>query len=508
MNQESIEQWDMFEIRIDGPDSGNPFLEIQFKTVFTCEEISIEIIGFYDGNGVYKARFMPTKVGMWHYYTHSNNADLDKITGKFLCVEPSADNHGPVNVHNLYHFSYADGTPYYPFGTTCYAWTHQDNTLEEMTLRTLSQKPFNKIRMCVFPKYYPFNHNEPIYYPFLTTEDGKNDYTRFNPLFFQHFEERIKQLGKLGIEAEIIIWHPYDHWGYSQMDEESDYRYLRYLIARCAAFRNIWWSLANEYDFLLNVKPIERWAQFFKILKEEDVFQHLRSIHNGDPNMNYDHSKEEVTHVCIQNWDVKHIKEWRNTYKKPIINDELEYEGDIPFFWGNISTQEAIHRLWIMVVNGGYAGHGETYMHPKDILWWSKGGVLHGHSWKGFGFLREIIEAAPMSGLTPIADEITNGIFPPELTQWYWTRISGGMSAGYYLIYLGEHQMHTLPVWLDTVDYSIDIIDTQEMTISKGKLVPYDDTVMGINPFIENLKPTLQINIPAKPFLAIQIKKK
>ena len=57
-----------------------------------------------------------------------------------------------------------------------------------------------------------------------------------------------------------------------------------------------------------------------------------------------------------------------------------------------------------MVVNGGYAGHGETYMHPDDILWWSKGGVLHGESWKRFRFLRQIIEDMPPGGLAPQAD--------------------------------------------------------------------------------------------------------
>jgi hypothetical protein len=37
--------------------------------------------------------------------------------------------------------------------------------LEEQTLETLSTAPFNKMRMCVFPKHYTFNHNEPELYP-------------------------------------------------------------------------------------------------------------------------------------------------------------------------------------------------------------------------------------------------------------------------------------------------------------------------------------------------------
>ncbi len=34
-----------------------------------------------------------------------------------------------------------------------------------------------------------------------------------------------------------------------------------------------------------------------------------------------------------------------------------------------------VRRFWETAVRGGYCGHGETYLHPEDILWWSKGGV-------------------------------------------------------------------------------------------------------------------------------------
>jgi hypothetical protein len=33
---------------------------------------------------------------------------------------------------------------------------------------------------------------------------------------------------------------------------------MRYLAARLGAYRNVWWSLANEYDFLIDVKPVAK----------------------------------------------------------------------------------------------------------------------------------------------------------------------------------------------------------------------------------------------------------
>ena len=499
-----IARWDIFELALNGPGGGNPFHDVTLSAKFSYQNRVVEVDGFYDGEGVYRIRFMPDTVGKWSYITKCNVSVLDGKTGHFLCVEASQGNHGPVYVKDTFHFAYADGTPYYPFGTTCYAWTHQGDVLEEQTLETLKSTTFNKMRMCVFPKDYIYNKNEPIYYPFERDDKGVSDLSRFNPAFFQHFEKRVGQLCEMGIEADIIIFHPYDRWGYCDMEAEEDYHYLRYLIARLSAYRNVWWSLANEYDFLLDVKPMTQWDRFFHILEEKDAYQHLRSIHNGNVTMNYDHTKPWVTHVCIQNWDVKRVKDWREAYRKPVINDECEYEGNIPRPWGNISGKELVHRFWIMVVNGGYAGHGETFMHPEDVLWWSKGGGLQGESWQRIDFLHEIIVDMPPGGLTPMAD------------KWQWTRVSSGINGEYRLIYFGEHQPVEWAVGLpmEDGDYDIDLIDTWNMTITsleKGPL-PVSPPTRQKKTDKQVVKPKPEaafgVKLPGKPYMALRIRPK
>ena len=74
---------------------------------------------------------MPAQEGKWSYRTHSNAAALNGQTGSFCCTAPVPNNHGPVRVRHQYHFGYEDGTPYFPFGTTCYAWIHQGDALEQ-----------------------------------------------------------------------------------------------------------------------------------------------------------------------------------------------------------------------------------------------------------------------------------------------------------------------------------------------------------------------------------------
>ena len=68
-------------------------------------------------------------------------------------------------------------------------------------------------------------------------------------------------------------------------------------------------------------------------------------------------------------------------------------------------VQELVHRFWRGTVAGCYVGHGETYLHPDDVLWWFKGGVLHGESAARIAFLRRILESAPAGGLEPEVPE-------------------------------------------------------------------------------------------------------
>jgi hypothetical protein len=333
------------------------------------------------------------------------------VRGEFSCTAPSATNHGPVRVANQFHFSYEDGTPYIPVGTTCYVWNLQGDDLEDRTLKTLEGAPFNKMRMCVFPKRYSFNLNEPENYPFpgevirksdqpaswsfTTTETPPVwDFSRFNPVYFRHLEQRILDLRQREIEADLIVFHPYDSgaWGFDRMPAEVNDRYLRYLVARLSAFRNLWWSFANEYD-LFPERTMADWDHYFQLVQQEDPYNHLRSIHNCGSF--YDHTKSWVTHCSVQNGVITRVPAWRQKYKKPVVIDECGYEGNIHMSWGDLSPEEMVIRFWLGFTLGAYVGHGETYVNPEEVLWWSKGGQLHGESVSRIAFLRKSLNRRP-----------------------------------------------------------------------------------------------------------------
>jgi hypothetical protein len=157
-----VEQWSVFEIELKGPSTGNPYRDVELEAVFLNGEENIRVPGFYDGEGIYRIRFSPKTLGNWTYRIKSNEAELSGQTGEFKAVAPTGENHGPVNIVNTFYLQYADGTPFYAVGTTAYQWTSVKQDVQAKTLETLAESPFNKIRMCVFPKSYRYgNESEP-----------------------------------------------------------------------------------------------------------------------------------------------------------------------------------------------------------------------------------------------------------------------------------------------------------------------------------------------------------
>jgi len=496
----TVERWDIFELVVTGPTDGNPFAEQSIRGEFAGSGETAHVDGFYDGDGRYIVRFMPSIVGEYNY-TVTASFLAEALTGTFTVTPAQENNHGPVRVHNTYHFVYEDGTPYYSIGTTCYVWDLQSDERIAETLESLKNSAFNKIRFCIFPKHYDYNLREPRSYPYVGTpmdssvltrdnfgrynelsEGNDWDFFRFNPEHFRHIEWCILQLQKLGIEADIIVMHPYDRWGFSNMTAEQDDFYWKYVIARFAAFRNVWWSLANEYDILRH-KTIADWERYAAIICEKDPYHHLRSIHHCL--QMYDHTRPWITHCSIQRNDLykcaELVDQYRTRFGKPVVLDEIAYEGNIQHGWGNITGEEMLRRFWEGAVRGGYPGHGETYLNEENVLWWSHGGPLRGESHKRFALLHKILSETPGVGLKPYNFSWDMPCGVPE---------EGGHGK-YYLIYLSFMQPSFKEFYFDdTTPLRVKVIDTWNMT--------EEDRGVFTGRF--------RVELPAKQYMAIQIR--
>jgi hypothetical protein len=416
----SVERWGRFELELGGNSGGeNPYLDSPFEAAFIHEESGTATLaaGFCDGEGVFRLRFMPERLGRYSYRTSSRHRSLDGVEGGFECVPAGKDNHGPVRVAKRFHFSYADGKPCFVMGSTAYAWTCRPREVRAQTLASLSAYGFNKVRMLFFPKRYIGSFGdvdisyEPPEYPF-PGEPGAFDFTRFNPSYFRNFEERVQDLMDRGVEADVILFHPYDsdrHWGIdSGMNHADQIRYLRYLMGRLSAYRNVWWSLANEYDVTTDsggrtvITPEAKdWDGLGEFVRANDPFGHPISIHNIPFGWIYP-DRPWLSHVSYQHPDTYTLLlELKARYGKPVVDDEYQYEGNIRDNWGNSDAETTVERHWRSAMASGYASHGEVFASPENRrdIFWAYGGTLRGQSPERLAFMKSIFEDLPFQDM-------------------------------------------------------------------------------------------------------------
>jgi hypothetical protein len=60
-----VEKWDFFELELRAQAPGNPFPDVNLEAEFTHNHRTVKVTGFYDGEGIYRARFMPDIEGAW-----------------------------------------------------------------------------------------------------------------------------------------------------------------------------------------------------------------------------------------------------------------------------------------------------------------------------------------------------------------------------------------------------------------------------------------------------------
>ena len=540
-------QYETWEWKHTGAAPAGSQVEIDLTGIFRTGREEVRVKGFYAGEGEYRLRFLPEKAETYQYEIVSESLGI-RESGT-LCVEPAdPGRHGPVRPKGTALFC-ADGTRFASFGTTVYALANQSEALIEETLETLQSAPFNKLRTCVFPKHYAYNANNPRYYPFgvraghqekdfsaeglpiFPTKKGDSDgyWDTERPCFgyWEHLESVLRRLDGMGIEVDLILFHNYDRWGFSNMSRADNLRYLDYLLRRLAAFPNIWWSMANEYDLCFD-KTDEDFTAFEDFIAANDPYGHPLSNHNCF--RMWDASSRNITHVSFQTKELTRVSELMQKFRKPVLVDECRYEGNIPEFWGNLSGQEMVRSFWRVTVQGGFCTHGETYLpdmpqgrlatrtEEKDVVWWAKGGRLNGQSPARIAFLRGIIESLP-GPLEPVSggfaefahmeDEtlrVTISRFPDgfqsflnsiarmdrlerELFYAVEYNYEGHCGDEAFLTYLDDQcaALYEMNLPEDRL-YCVDVIDTWEMT---------RHTVL------RDAKGRIKVSLPGKPYMAV-----
>jgi hypothetical protein len=404
-----VECWGIFELALP-PVASVPGGEFAGKVIFSKGSRVREVDVFIDNSGGYQARFMPDEQGEWLYQINSDSVDYENGygSGRLYCTVPIEGNLGPVGVVNDKDFCYADGTPYYPFGTTCLNGFRREHM--ESTLASMATAPFNKVR--------------------ISLDSSLVDFTVL--------EEVLVRLMELGVQAELLLD--------CGSGEPPAAAFVQHVVIRLAAYRNIWWSLhLHGEQASLEFNKLE----LLRILEEHDPYHHLITIHSSTPEKDYGHGS--LTHVSLQGMDPSQVAYYARLHRKPILMEVCGCEGDAPTLWGSLPGEEMVNRVWESICRGGYAGHGEMFIQPDGRSWHHDGGSLQGSAVTRIAFLRRILEEAPL-GL--------------RYMPVFYDAATIGCEGEYYLQYFGIHRFPSRELHLPEGRYNVEIIDVWNMTVT------------------------------------------
>lgn len=368
-------KWSVDEITLTSARAyANPYTEVQLSARFMGPGgASQTVLGFWDGDRTFRIRFTPAVEGKWSYKTSSNDPGMDGRTGSLQCVRAQSGNHGFVrrDASHPYYWIFDDGTRYLMVGTTYYEMIAAalDNDSWKTSVDNVAAYGIDKIRFRMHQKICG-NRTDP--HPCSSPYGQDHDH-----LNLEHFRaaDRVVQylLGK-GVIADLM---PFDSATNFYGTDEQDERFLKYVLARYAAYPNVIWCLSNEY-MIVKSKTDAFWNRAGAMVREDDPNfargADLRplSIHccgkgsGATSSKFYFYDQPWPVHAILQTGrkvpgDAVQPAILANLgHNMPVVDDESGYMGDRLGQWRD-GYDPAWHRqtLWAIYMAGASASTGD-----------------------------------------------------------------------------------------------------------------------------------------------------
>jgi hypothetical protein len=341
-------KWQKYEIVFNSSVTyENPLQDVMFMKVsfFSPSGRTKTINAFWDGNDLWKARFMPDETGLWSYETScsdSKNSGLNKKKGTFLVKKANdARNivlHGPV-IHpaGTYYLTHSDGTPF--FYLACTAWNGALKSTDEEWDKYLKQRADNNYSAIQFvtTQWRGGNSNSQGQVAF----EGCGR-IRINPEFFKLMDKKIDRINDYGlVAAPVILWTLQTGQGRElspgyYLPDDQAILLAKYIVARYGANHVIWllggdgfytgqyeqrWKTIGRAVFdgshqgIVTLHPSGKsWiGEVYKDEKWLDIIGYQSSHNNAEGTVNW------ITQGPMSN-------NWANLPPRPIINLEPNYE--------------------------------------------------------------------------------------------------------------------------------------------------------------------------------------
>jgi len=393
----------VIEIPFQGPRckaADAPARDMEFWVRFRHEggEPEYTVHGFYDGDGkggrrgdVFKVRFCPTKAGKWTLAeVHSDNKRLSGQRRGDVVVATSSDHPGfwlvdPETPGGRW-YKRSDGSHPYIFGNTHYAFLSQMNDRGPRSGNIAADVAanagyFNKIRFSIHCCRYP----NPEAKPFLD-DDGKptddGDFShRPNPEWFhQRVDVAVRTAWQEDIIADLIVNGPDTRQARSILragrNNGDATPILRYVAARYGSYPNVWFCLSNEWDIKNPNYTADEIRRFGAALRTHLPYPTPVSVHgkprtwpkdlNAPPAWNDHVIIQSKIRTLARSADAIADSHAAGGGDRPVINDELGYEGKGDRF----TRDDVIEGHLGAFLGGGYGTSGYKPASKKGHYFW------------------------------------------------------------------------------------------------------------------------------------------
>ena len=324
----------------------NPYVSVELRAEFRSPNKGTTYVmpAFWDGGGLFRIRFSPLDQGRWDFRLISNLDSANRKIASFQATPPRTP--GFVRVFNLRYFRYDQPeTAHFWMGDTCYKFA----TIPWETFRGLIDKRASQ----------KFNHLRGLVLGF--DENAKTvlaDPDRPPPEYFREVDRRVAYMNSKGITYDLILAGDQNQLADLLPDRRQRERYVRYLVARYAAF-NITWQGVQEFEEYDDGAKLLREINGY--IKEMDPYKHPRSTHAvttsgslfADGWMDYVVQQSSNTDLAAVEYEL---------YPVPFVNAEFGYEdsGAGKSHDHHVDTAEFRRRLWNAAMSGQYVTFGNT----------------------------------------------------------------------------------------------------------------------------------------------------
>ncbi len=250
-----------FEVTLNASGlSGNLFRE--FAAVeFAHGGRSFTVEGFFDGEAIWRARFMPDSPGLWTYSWRFRGASGEGAFHAAVEAKPGRHGHVRPDRERPGYLIHDDGTAHYWFGGK---WINAPNygnpsKFGEINSRHLSDRQL----VDYLDDCREQGHNGLLLKVALFPVEG--DGYSWDLSWIRRADWLVREMAERGIYCQVSLFDTWSrdrrHWfehvtngkkqvlnAWSDRDEARLRNYVRYLIARFSGYYNVYWELGNEME--------------------------------------------------------------------------------------------------------------------------------------------------------------------------------------------------------------------------------------------------------------------